>query len=356
MRFNKFGVTEYNREQAHPGATLFTPLMQKTTYLIGMNGEILHQWNLEARSGNYAYLLPNGNLLVAVHTPGGPEKLSAKGGKIQELSWEGDIVWEYQDDYQHHDFRRCENGNTIYLGWVLLPEEAAKRVQGGQSGTEHKDGIYGDYIREVNPAGETVWEWYAHENMEIENYPNAPMASRAEWSHPNSIQPLPNGDVLVSWRHNNLIAVIDRQTGNFKFEWIGTELGHQHDFQFLENGNYMVFVNLTPGLGGRGSKVLEFDPGTKEAVWEYEGTPKYTFSSPFISGAQRLNNGNTLICEGQWGRIFEVTPLKEIVWEYISPFFVPNTPEQPQSGTNCVFRAYRYDFDGPEIQGRVARL
>ena len=357
MRFSQFGVTEYKRERTHQGVTLFSPLVQNMTYLIGMNGEILHQWTLEAEPGNYAYLLPNGNLLVAIKTPGGPQGFAAKGGKIQEISWDGMVEWEYHDDNQHHDFRRCDNGNTIYLGWELLPSAVAARVKGGQSGTEHKDGIYGDYSREVNPAGETVWEWHAHENLEIEKYPSSPMAPRMEWGHSNLIQPMANGDVLVSWRHNNLIAVIDRQTGKFSFEWMGTELGHQHDFQRLENGNYMVFCNLPPGRGGgQGSKVLEFDPRTKEPVWEYQGTPKYTFASPFISGAQRLKNGNTLICEGQWGRIFEVTPQKEVVWEYISPFFVPNFPNRRESGTNCIFRAYRYEFDGPEIQSRVIQL
>ena len=354
MRFSRFGVTEHKRELSYPGATLFSPLLQNSTYLIGMNGEILHQWSLESYPGNYAHLLPNGNLLAAINTPGGPSSFNAKGGKIQEISWDGAVVWEYQDDNQHHDFRRCDNGNTIYLGWELLPPEAAERVQGGRPGTEKEDGVYGDYIREVNPAGETVWEWHAHENLEIEKYPNASMAPRSAWAHPNSIQPLPNGDVLVSWRHNNLIAVIDRQTGQFSFEWMGVELGHQHDFQKLKNGNYMVFCNVPPGRGpGQGSKVLEFDPQTKATVWEYQGTPKYTFASPFISGAQRLKNGNTLICEGQWGRIFEVTPNKEVVWEYISPFFVPSTPGTNSSGTNCIFRAYRYDIDGPEIQNRV---
>ncbi len=356
MRFSKFGVTEYKRELTNRGATLFSPLYQKTTYLIGMMGEILHSWNLEAMPGDYAYLLPNGNLLAAIKTPDGPAGLAAKGGKIQEITWEGEIVWEYQDNYQHHDFRRCENGNTIYLAWEVLPEAVAKRVQGGLPGTEHEDGIYGDYIREVSPAGETVWEWHAHENMEIENYPIAPAVGRREWAHPNAIMPLPNGDVMVSWRQNNLIAVIDRQSGKFKFEWMGVELGHQHDFQRLDNGNYMVFCNAAPARGASGSKVLEFDPQTKETVWEYEGSPRYTFSSPFISGAQRLDNGNTLICEGQWGRIFEVTPQKEVVWEYISPFFTPLSDNPVESGTNHVFRAYRYDIDGPEIQGRVTHL
>jgi len=113
---------------------------------------------------------------------------------------------------------------------------------------------------------------------------------------------------------------------------------------------------MGPGRPGNGSKVLEFDPETREPVWEYEGNPRYTFHSPFVSGAQRLANGNTLICEGQWGRLFEVTPQKELVWEYISPFFVPDTPQRPESGMNCIFRAYRYDLDGPEVRGRGNQL
>ena len=357
MRFSGFGITEYKRDKASLGVTLFSPLIQNVTYLIGMNGEILHQWTLEGQLGNYAYLLPNGNLLAAVKPTDSPYDFAAMGGKIQEISWDGKVLWEYRDDNQHHDFRRCQNGNTIYLGYELLPSNAASRVRGGRSGSEHQNGIYGDYIREVSSNGETIWEWHAYENMEIEKYPNAPMAPREQWAHPNSIQPLENGEILVSWRHNNLIAVIDRQTGQFNFEWMGVELGHQHDFQKLENGNYMVFCNVGAGRGGQqGSKVLEFDRETKETIWEYQGTPKYTFSSSFISGAQRLKNGNTLICEGLWGRIFEVTPQKEVVWEYISPFFVPNVPEKSESGTNCIFRAYRYDIDGPEIRGRVRHI
>ncbi len=43
------------------------------------------------------------------------------------------------------------------------------------------------------------------------------------------------------------------------------------------------------------------------------------FYSSFISGTQRLSNGNTLICSGANGTIFEVTPEKAIVWKYVNP-------------------------------------
>jgi hypothetical protein len=82
------------------------------------------------------------------------------------------------------------------------------------------------------------------------------------------------------------------------------------------------------------SRVIEFDPTTCEIVWEYrQETGEQKFFSHFISSAQRLPNGNTLIDEGANGRIFEVTPDKEIVWQYIAP--------KDDEGRNEVYRAYR---------------
>ena len=65
----------------------------------------------------------------------------------------------------------------------------------------------------------------------------------------------------------------------------------------------------------------------------------YRFYSPFISGAQRLVNGNTLITEGSGGRVIEVTPQHEIVWEFISPYWGAHMK------MNMVYRAYRVPYD-----------
>ena len=95
------------------------------------------------------------------------------------------------------------------------------------------------------------------------------------------------------------------------------------------------------------SRVIEFDPVTLEVVWQY--TPReagfviplnaYMFYSGFISSAQRLPNGNTLITEGAGGRIFEVTREHEIVWEYVSPY------KGGKYNMNMVYRAYRLPYD-----------
>ncbi len=87
------------------------------------------------------------------------------------------------------------------------------------------------------------------------------------------------------------------------------------------------------------SRVLEVDPTTNTIVWEYRDTPPYNFFSPTISGVRRLPNGNTLITEGNFGRMFQVTPDKQVVWEYINPYF----PAGPDGAlVNGVFRATHY--------------
>jgi hypothetical protein len=95
------------------------------------------------------------------------------------------------------------------------------------------------------------------------------------------------------------------------------------------------------------SRVLEISPATGEIVWEYTDPCPSSFFSCIMSGAQRLPNGNTLICETIKGRFFEITGDREIVWEYINPFF--NYGNLAGFGhNNMAFRAHRY---GPEYSG-----
>jgi hypothetical protein len=119
-------------------------------------------------------------------------------------------------------------------------------------------------------------------------------------------------------------------------------LAQQHDPRPLPNGNLLIFDN---GPHRRDhpapySRVIEVDPRTRAIVWEYRDQSLFDFFSPYISGAQRLANGNTLICEGCDGRIFEVTAGGDVVWEYVSPHFA-HAAGRPGLN-NWVFRAFRY--------------
>ena len=114
----------------------------------------------------------------------------------------------------------------------------------------------------------------------------------------------------------------------------------------------MLFANgMNTPIPHPHSYITEFNPHTNEVVWEYRDDPCNFFYSHHISGAERLKTGNTLICEGSFGRIFEVTAEKEIVWEFVNPKFDPTFMGDT---ANWIFRAFRYAESSPEIAGRVS--
>jgi hypothetical protein len=350
MRHHDFGLLVCDAHRATAGYTLFSPMYGKSSYLIGLRGEVVHQWE-HPLINMYGYLVECGNLLWSGRLDEGPQRMGGRGGLLREYDWNGKVVWEHRHVGQHHDFRRLPNGNTIFLAWEKVPPDIESRVPGGIAGTLHDDGcMYGDFIREITPDGNVVWEWHACHDMEIEKYPLSPSQRRDEFAHANAISPLPNGDILVSFRRLNTIALIDRQTRTIKWEQRDDNWGMQHDCEQLANGNILLFANGCNISTNPFSRVIEFDPQTHEPVWEYRGRPSYTFFSPHISGAQRLTSGNTFICEGQWGRLFEVTPEGDIVWEYVSPFMGADRNGDP---SNEIFRAYRYAAGSRQIRNRA---
>lgn len=352
MRPLQSGVTIHERERASPGYTLFSPLFGTETLLVNMHGEIAHRWQLPGTPAGYSRLLPNGNLFCLAKLEGsGPTfKGGAQGGHMREVDWHGKIVHEYCDGMQHHDAHKLSNGNILYAGWEAMPPEHAKRVRGGRDMPHPPEGLYSDYVREVSPDGKTVWEWHAYD-MAIEKYPLNPLLAPRVFGWCNTVFPLESGDVLISMRHINLIAIIDRTTKQFKWEMCDMSFGGQHDPQLLANGNILLFANgLHTYEMHAHSRILEIDPQSKEIVWSYQANPRTHFFSGHISGQERLANGNTLICEGAFGRLFEVTPAKEIVWEYISPYYFTGLDGD---SVNWIFRAFRYAPDSAEIAGRL---
>jgi hypothetical protein len=351
MRLRDVGLLVHDTARATPGYTLFSPLHGKETHLIGLRGEVLHSWRHPTKPGNYAYLTDAGTLLWTGLLPEGPQRMGGRGGLLREYDWDGNVLWEHRHVGQHHDARRLPNGNVVFIAWEPMPAEAERRVPGGIPGTLHPDGcMYGDCLYEITPKGEVVWEWHAHEAMALERYPIVPSQTRYEFAHANAVAPLPNGDLMLSFRRINTILVVERASGKVIWEHRDDSWGMQHDCERLPNGNITLFANGTNTVTNPFSRVIELDPRTGKTVWEYRGRPTFSFFSPHISGAQRLASGNTLICEGQWGRLFEVTPDGEIVWEYVSPFIGPDNHGDP---SNEVFRAYRYAAASEQVRGRV---
>lgn len=95
---------------------------------------------------------------------------------------------------------------------------------------------------------------------------------------------------------------------------------------------------------------------SRQIVWLYGSKSSQGFFSSIGSGAQRLPNGNTLICSDAEGHFFEVTAQNELVWEYINPvtkeFGVLKVMPDTIPMANSSFRCYRYSADHPALKGR----
>jgi len=345
-RSTKIGLTALDRERACPGYTLYAPMNGPgDVYLLSLDGEEVHHWAMPDPPGLYGYLLPNGNLFY-----GGKlrdemwDRFQSwkrfKGGVMMEVDWNGNKVWEHRDIDHHHDARRTESGGAIYLTVERVPEGLAAQVKGGNPVTG-ENGMWADVIVEVDASGKRIWEWHAMEHLDPKRDIITFNDSRDEWSHGNTVVPLSGDRVMFSFRNLSTIGIIDKGTGEIVWRLGGEALAQQHDPSLLSNGNILVYDN-----GSHSdhhplpfSRVIEVDPKSNRTVWEYFDNPAYNFFSPYISGARRLPNGNTLITEGMFGRMFQVTPEGDIVWEYINPHYHEDTEN---AVVNRVFRATHY--------------
>jgi hypothetical protein len=348
IRRSHTGLIAHDPALAQPGYTLFAPMSgDGTVYLIDMAGEVAHSWKMPYRPGLYGYLLDNGHLFYGGKVMEDLERFEAwrrfKAGAAMEVDWQGRIVWQVRHPDHHHDARKLKNGNVLLLCLRPLPADIARQVQGGLPGSEANDGvIYADYLLEVTTSGEVVWEWRSWEHLDPATHPITLQDHRAEWTHGNTVAETADGNIVVSFRNISTVVMIERATGNIIWQLGSPPLAQQHDPRPLANGNILIFDNGTHRRDHPAtfSRVIEVDPRTSAIVWQYTDPALFEFFSPYISGAQRLPNGNTLICEGIHGRLFEVTSGGEVVWEYVNPHFFEE-PGRPGLN-NLVFRAFRY--------------
>jgi len=414
---------------AHPGYTLFGPLGTGTTYLLDLNGRIVHTWESAYPPGNSLYLLDDGDLL-RTGNPQGQSVFSGggQGGIVERISWDGTVEWSFtysDDDVRlHHDIEPMPDGNILMIAWEYKSE--AEAVQAGRNPAVLSAGeLWPDHVIEVDPSSDAiVWEWHLWDHLvqdvdaNVDNFGvvadnpqlvdiNATRTGGAnpgpaDWNHVNAIEYNAALDQIVLSSHNqHELWVIDHSTttaeaaghtggnsgrgGDLLYRWgnpstwdgPGDQVFEgQHDTQWIPEGlpgagDLLIFDNgnqrgwsavrqITPPVDADGSYPMTGSEwGPTEATWEYVADPQDDFYSSNISGAQRLPNGNTLICEGAWGRLFEVTEAGEIVWQYVSPVTNQGILDQGDAlpgggngGGNSVFRATRIDVDHPALQGR----
>ena len=409
--------------RALQGYTLISPMNSTKTWLIDMQGKVVRTWQCDCPPATTAYLLEDGHLLrPGALPPGQPLGGPGAGGRVQEFTWEGELVWDFklsnENQLPHHDVTRLPNGNVLMIVWdrkTAKEAVAAGRVA-ASVGDRH---LLPDSILEVRPTGKTtgevVWQWRvwdhliqdfdaskanygdvaAHPELVDVNYGEGMAALLADpkeveklraigylrspagkkgppinpdWTHTNSVAYNPELDqIALSVYAFSEVWIIDHGTttaeaaghaggrsgkgGDLLYRWgnprayrAGThadqQFFNQHDVHWIPRGlrgegHLLAFNNGHRGQEGPYSSVDELvlpvdaqgryahKPGTafgpEKPLWSYTAPKKTDFFSPNISGAQRLPNGNTLICSGVNGTIFEVTAEKDVVWKYINP-------------------------------------
>ena len=394
------GVTIYKPEKAYNCFVLFDGRDAKS-YLIDMNGNNVKVWNyLGFPVEMIDPILANGE---RGHVIVQKEPDMFANETLLELDWNGHVVWEWGKKapggkaWQNHDLARLPNGNTLIISWLV-------HVVPGLS----KKPISDQPMYEIAPNGDIVWKWIPSEHMDEFGFSTAEARellvsnrirpTRTHYLGFNNMAPLgPNkwykaGDqrfrpenIMTDSAEGNFIIIIEKKTG--KIVWrLGPDypaayddskksfrgkfprpvdlISGQQDAHLIPEGlpgagNILVFDNQR--VSGfppfylehfPGSRVLEIDPISKEIVWQYDAKGSnmsvWAFFSCFASNARRLPNGNTLINETMHGRLFQVTPEGEIVWEYVNPHFSRWTSEHATLGVepvNWIYRAQPIPYD-----------
>lgn len=352
------GITGVDRARTNGGYTLICPLTSSTARLIDIDGKEIHSWQLPGRIGRHACLLPNGNLAVNTIDPDRkhifPFFNKYGGGIMSELSPSGKIVRQQRDALGHHDAYHYPDGSgrILYTSLEALTLEESTQIVGGVPGSEENGITHTDIIKEIDAQGNLLWSWHVKDSLPRDLFPLQPHYTREHYPLINAVYPLRDGNILASMRSISHVIIISRATGEIIWDVGPDVLAQQHCANELENGNILIFDNgaFRNGESIQFTRAIEIDRATKEIVWEYKDRSQLVnFFTPFMGSAQRLSNGNTLLCESAYGRVFEVTSNGTVVWEYVNEHFA----EYPDAVTrnifpgesNALFRAYRYDED-----------
>jgi hypothetical protein len=341
-------VTVDDPDKTFDGFTLTTTTAGCWATLVDMRGNVVHRWQMpfsrafprapqapfpppdEQLHWFRTYLYPNGDLLAVYMADNKAD--SAYG--LAKLDKDSNLVWAFPACV-HHDVDVGEDGR-IYT----LTQKTARRPPAGLSALPTPyiaesllilapDGRQLDKI----PLLEAVRDSPYAQALLPDSAPSAsgfrrtrtvnqPGENPGDVLHANAVRVLraaraprfplfKAGQVVVSLRSLDCLIVVDPATRSVT--WAATGVWRkQHDPEFLDNGDLLLFDNA--GAGDKGSRVLEYDPVTQSYPWSYGGGHSPAFTAEVRGVKQRLPNGNTLIADPDGARVLEVTADKELVW------------------------------------------
>jgi len=297
------------------------------------------------------------------------------------------IAWE---TYTRTEAINAGRNPNNFIGDIFMPDHVIEvKPTGPTSGDIVWEWHVWDHLIQDYDSSKVNYGIVANHPELIDiNYGNILVIS--DWLHTNSIDYNEKFDqILISVHNFNEIWVIDHSTttveaaghtggnsgkgGDLLYRWGNPEayragtpndrkFFYQHDASWITSeypgeGNILVFNNGVHGPQTGYSSVEEIAPpvnntggyslepgsqyGPENLTWSYTGSPPTSFYSAFFSGAQRLKDGNTLICDGMAGRFFEVTTDGTTVWQYTNPY--------PSPVMNNVFKIVYIPYETSEF-------
>jgi hypothetical protein len=337
------GVVVDKPDKTYDGFTLFTTVRGSRAKLIDMRGNAIHQWEMPFHRAwpdpshvknplsdkqihwFRCHLYGNGDLLAVYHADGD----TPYGYGLVKLNKDSRLLWSYAG-HAHHDLDVDADGTIYTLGQKL----ASKPPPGLDS---LPGPLIADSIVILSPEGherETIPILQAFRDspyadlllasIDLSPGRDAPSLpeTKGDLVHANSVKVLTQalapkfpqfkaGQVLISLRKSNLIAVLDPHARSVVWASRGVWQS-QHDAEFLDNGHLLLFDNSG---SGNGSRVVEYDPLTQAVPWIYASENAIPFRASSRGMKQRLPNGNTLIVDPDNWLLLEVTQRKELVWQ-----------------------------------------
>ena len=369
---------------------------------IDWGGNVVWEWRLSEESRVQHHdiePLPNGNLLLIAWEVKSKEQALRAGRLADQIPEQG--LWP--DWVLEIEPIRPRGANTIWEwhSWDHLVQNHDAQAEHYGEPAEHPERL------DVN-AGADAPEIGADELAQLQALGYVPEDAtpedlRSDFLHTNAVDYHPRLDqIALSVPALGEVWIIDHATtteeargprGDLLYRWgnpsaygrgdaAGKRFFYQHDVRWIPDGwegagNLTVFNNGDERPAGSFSSIDEWTPpleangryaitdgepfGPMDFAWRYVAAEPADFFSPFISGATRLANGNTMICSGVGGRFLEVTRSGEIVWEYRNPFSgdvrnADGSPPQPgldsKERAYAVFRATRIPADHAGLANR----
>lgn len=367
------GVTVHDPARVQDGVTLYTSGHEAAAYLISMDGEVLHEWRrpfstvwnesapiAQPQPDSHVYfrkamVYPNGDLLAVYEGVGD----TPYGYGLVKLDRNSEVIWTYWGR-THHDIDIGPDGRI----YALVHELVNEPLQGfGNLASPRLD----DFLVVLSPDGEELMKISLIHTVAASEYRHllhtVSAYAVADPLHTNTVSLITEeaaarfpfgqaGQVLLSFRELGAVGVLDPEREQLVWATRGPWIG-QHDSDILPNGNLLLLDNYGHYERPEGrSRVIEFDPVTMAIVWEYAGSAEWPFESAIRSSQQRLANGNTLITESSGGRILEVTPEGDIVWQFVNP--VRGGEQNDRIPIVCWAQRLDPDQLDPDVLGREA--